>query len=338
VGVLLLPGSRAFDLAVVGEVWGQDRTDSGVPAFELRLCSPARAVTAIDPFGQVVATHGLAGLRDCDLVLATGRADPHANVPPSAVQALRRAHRDGSTVAALCSGAFTLAAAGLLDGRDATTHWRHLDELAEAAPAARVQRDVLFADEGDVLTSAGVVGGLDLCLHLVRRDHGADVAAALARRMVMPPTREGGQRQYVDSPIPPRPSRSGIASTMDWALGRLGEPIGVEDMAGHTGMSSRTFHREFTSATGVTPGRWLRGQRVRYAQRLLEATELPVERVAERAGLGTAANLRRRLHTELGVGPDSYRRTFRQGKVASGPWTSTSTSSSSARATPSPSR
>jgi transcriptional regulator GlxA family with amidase domain len=313
VGVLVLPGSRAFDLAVVGEVWGVDRTDSGIGPFELRLCSPGRVTTEIHPFGQVVATHGLSGLDGCDLVLATGRVDPHAEVPASAVQALRRAHRDGVTVAALCSGAFTLAAAGLLDGRGATTHWRHLDELEAAAPSARVHRDVLFADEGDVLTSAGVVGGLDLCLHLIRRDHGADVAAALARRLVMSPAREGGQRQYVDAPMPPRPSRSGIASTMDWALSGLGESIGVDDLAGHAGMSARTFQREFTSATGVTPGRWLRGQRIRYAQRLLEATELPVERIAQRSGLGTAANLRRRLHAELGVGPDSYRRTFRQG-------------------------
>jgi transcriptional regulator GlxA family with amidase domain len=312
VGVLVLPGSRAFDLAVIGEVWGVDRTDSGIGPFELRLCSPGKVTTGIHPFGQVVATHGLSGLRGCDLVLAGGRIDPHAEVPASAVQALRRAHRDGVTVAALCSGAFTLAAAGLLDGHAATTHWRHLDELEAVAPATRVRRDVLFADEGAVLTSAGVVGGLDLCLHLVRRDHGADVAAALARRLVMPPAREGGQRQYVDSPLPPRPSRTGLASTMDWAMGRLGDSIGVDDLVGHAGMSARTFHREFTAATGVTPGRWLRGQRVRYAQRLLEATELPVERVAQRSGLGTAANLRRRLHAELGVGPDSYRRTFRQ--------------------------
>lgn len=312
VGVLVLPGSRGFDLSVVGEVWGEDRTDDGIGPFELRLCAVGKAATEIHPYGRIAATHGLSGLQGCDLVIVPGRADPHAPVPPNAARALRRAHRDGVTVAALCSGAFTLAAAGLLDGRDATTHWRLLDDLESAAPAARIQRDVLFTDEGDVLTSAGVVGGLDLCLHLVRRELGAGVAAKLARRMVMPPAREGGQRQYVDAPVPPRPSRAGIASTMDWAMDRLGASIGVEDLVGHAGMSARTFHREFTSATGATPGRWLRGQRVRYAQQLLEATELPVERVAQRAGLGTAANLRRRLRAEVGVGPDSYRRTFRQ--------------------------
>ncbi|NBH09568.1 helix-turn-helix domain-containing protein, partial [Amycolatopsis sp. SID8362] len=194
-------------------------------------------------------------------------------------------------------------------GRPATTHWRDFDALTRVAPRADLQRDVLYTDDGGVLTSAGVVGGLDLCLYLVRRDHGADVAAALARRLVMPPAREGGQRQYVDTPVPPA-SRPGLTSTMDWALARLGSGIGVEDLVGHARMSERTFHREFAAATGVTPGRWLRVQRVRLAQRLLETTSLPVERVAERSGLGTAANLRRRMHAEVGVGPDSYRRTF----------------------------
>ncbi|WP_370944187.1 GlxA family transcriptional regulator [Amycolatopsis sp. cg5] len=308
VGVLLLPGSRSFDLAVIGEVWGVDRTDDGIGPFELRLCAAGRAPVDLHPVGKVVATHGLSGLKGCDLVLVGGRADPLAAVPDAAVRALRSAER----VAALCSGAFTLAAAGLLDGRAATTHWRLLDDLERVAPAADVRRDVLFTDDGDVLTSAGVVGGLDLCLHLVRRDHGADVTAALAKRLVMPPAREGGQRQYVDPPLPPRPSRPGIASTMDWAMTRLGTEIGVDDLVAHAGMSARTFHREFTAAAGTTPGRWLRVQRVRHAQRLLEATDLPVERVAQRSGLGTAANLRRRMHAELGVGPDSYRRTFRQ--------------------------
>ncbi|WP_447004023.1 GlxA family transcriptional regulator [Saccharothrix isguenensis] len=308
VGVLVLPGSRMFDVSVVSEVWGVDRTDSGIGPFTLRLCAPGRAATPVEPVGVIPATHGLAGLADCDLVVVPGRVDPSAPVPPAAVRALRSF---SGTVAALCSGAFTVAAAGLLDGREATTHWRLLDALEDAAPRARVVRDVLFTDGGEVLTSAGVVGGLDLCLHLVRRAHGADVAAALARRLVMPPTREGGQRQYVDPPLPTRPDRAGIASTVDWAVGRLGTPIGVADLAAHAGMSDRTFHRTFLAATGSTPGRWLRVQRVRLAQRLLETTDLPVHRVAERSGLGTPTNLRRRLRAELGVTPDAYRRTFR---------------------------
>ncbi|MQA62876.1 MAG: helix-turn-helix domain-containing protein [Actinophytocola sp.] len=177
-------------------------------------------------------------------------------------------------------------------------------------PDATVRGDVLYTDDGDILTSAGVVGGLDLCLHLVRRSQGAEAAAALARRLVMPPAREGGQRQYVEPPVPHRVQRTGVAATMDWAMARLGEPIGVRDLVAHAAMAERTFHREFSDAVGVTPGRWLRSQRVRYAQRLLETTELTVEMVAHRSGLGTAANLRRRLHAGLGVGPDTYRRTF----------------------------
>lgn len=172
---------------------------------------------------------------------------------------------------------------------------------------------MLFTDEGQVLTSAGVVGGLDLCLHLVRREHGAHAAAALARRLVMPPVREGGQRQFVEAPLPPRPARlerTAIAATMEWAMGRLTEPIGVADLAAHAGMSERSFHRAFLGAAGSTPGRWLQAQRVRHAQRLLETTDLPVGRVAERSGLGTAANLRRRVRAELGVSPDTYRRGF----------------------------
>ena len=307
VGVLVLPGSRMFDISVVSEVWGVDRSDTGVGPFELRLCAPGRVATAVEPVGVIPATHGLSGLRDCDLVVVPGRVDPLAPVPDAAVRALRSFP---GTVAALCSGAFTLAAAGMLDGREATTHWRLLDALEAAAPRARVVRDVLFTDD-EVLTSAGVVGGLDLCLHVVRRAHGADVAAALARRLVMPPSREGGQRQYVDPPLPARPDRVGIASTVDWAVERLASGVGVSDMAAHAGMSERTFHRAFLAATGNTPGRWLQVQRVRLARRLLESTDLPVHRVAERAGLGTPANLRRRLRAELGVTPDAYRRTFR---------------------------
>ncbi|MGM1061768.1 GlxA family transcriptional regulator [Saccharothrix sp. Mg75] len=307
VGVLLLPGSRSFDVAVAGEVWGVDRSDTGIGPFELRLCAPGRAATPLSPLGALPATHGLSGLAGCDLVVVPGRADSSAPVPPAAVRALRSF---GGAVAALCSGAFTLAAAGLLDGRAATTHWRLLDDLARAAPRARVLRDVLYTEDG-VFTSAGVVGGLDLCLHLVRRAHGADVAAGLARRLVMPPSREGGQRQYVEPPLPARPSRAGVAATVDWAVDRLATPVGVADLAAHAGMSERTFHRAFLAATGSTPGRWLQVQRVRLARRLLETTDLTVQRVAERSGLGTPANLRRRLRGELGVTPDAYRRTFR---------------------------
>jgi len=311
IGLLALPGTRAFDLAVTGEVWGIDRTDDGVGPFELRVCATDRGAVVTHPLGQVEATHTLRGLASCDLVIVPGRDDPLAAVDPAAITALRSAHRRGATIAALCSGAFTLAAAGLLDGRRATTYWRLLDALAAAAPAAQIERDLLYVGDGPVLTSAGVVGGLDLCLHLVRRDHGVDAATALARRLVMAAVREGGQAQYVPAPAQPRPDQPGIAATMDWVLRRVAEPVGVAEMAGHAAMSERTFHRVFVAATGTTPGRWLVGQRVRHAQRLLETSDLPVERVAERSGLGTPANLRRRMRSVLGVSPATYRRTFR---------------------------
>jgi transcriptional regulator GlxA family with amidase domain len=310
VGLLLLPGTRAFDIAVAGEVWGIDRTDSGIPGFELRVCGAGPE--PLVPVGALAPDHGLDALSGCDLVIVPGRDDPEAPVAADAVAALQAAHTAGTTIAALCSGAFTLAAACLLDGRAATTHWRLLDALTAAAPTAEVRRDVLFTGDGSVHTSAGVVGGLDLCLHLVRVDHGAGTAAALARRLVMPPAREGGQRQFVEPPLPARPDRVGIAATVDWAIGHLAEPIGVADLAQFAGMSDRSFQRAFGAATGASPGRWLLGQRVLLARRLLETTELPVHRVAQRSGLGTPANLRRRIRDAVGVSPDAYRRTFAQ--------------------------
>lgn len=311
VGLLLLPHSRTFDVAVAAEVWGVDRSDSGIGPFTLRICTLDGAAQPLAPVGSLAASHDLRGLAACDLVVVPGRRDHHAPVPAEAIDTLRTAHATGIPIAALCSGAFTLAAARLLDDRAATTHWRLLDALAATAPAADVRHDVLFTTDGPVLTSAGVVGGVDLCLHLVRQACGADVAAALARRLVMPPARDGGQRQYVEPPLPGRPRGRGLAATVDWAVARLAEPIGVPAMAAHAGMSGRSFHRAFTTTTGTTPGRWLLAQRVLLARRLLETTDLPVHRVAERTGLGTSANLRRRLRDALGVAPDAYRRTFR---------------------------
>ncbi|WP_026421414.1 GlxA family transcriptional regulator [Actinokineospora inagensis] len=310
IGVLLLPGTRVFDFAVVNEVWNLDRTPHDLGPFEFRLCAPATRLLPLRPAGSVTPTHGLAALADCDLVIALGRVDPRAPVPTPARVALRAAHAAGATVAALCSGAFTLAAAGLLDGRRATTHWALLDDLATLYPSVQVDRDVLFAEDNDILTSAGVVGGLDLCLHLVRRDLGPRAATTLARRLVMPPVREGGQAQYVETPLPTRPDRGDIASTVDWALTALANPIGVPDLAGRTRMSPRAFHRAFVATMGDTPGRWLLLQRLRRAQLLLETTNLSIDRVAAHSGLGTPTNLRRRMRSEFGTTPSTYRRTF----------------------------
>ena len=230
--------------------------------------------------------------------------------PAAALEALRAAHARGARVASICTGAFVLAHAGLLDGRRATTHWAHAERLAERYPAVTVDPGVLYLDEGDVLTSAGVAAGIDLCLHLVRRDHGAEVANAVARRIVVAPHRDGGQAQFVEAPVPVA-EEHGLEPTRAWATERLREPLTVAAMARHAACSERTFARRFRAETGTTPLQWLLGQRVLHARRLLEATDLPVEHVADAAGFGTAASLRAHFRRATATTPLAYRRTFR---------------------------
>jgi AraC family transcriptional activator FtrA len=249
-------------------------------------------------------------------VVVPGIDDPAADAEAvsSAAAAVAAAHRRGARVMSICTGAFILAEAGLLDGRRATTHWDSTAELARRYPAVLVEPDVLYVDHGDVLTSAGVAAGLDLCLHVIRSDHGAALAAKLARRTVIAPHRGGGQRQYVplvggDAPA----GTTGTEPARRWALEHLGQPIGVTTLARQACMSPRTFVRRFQSETGVTPGRWLSEQRTRTAQELLETTELPIEHVAVRSGFGSPATLRAHFARALGVTPTSYRRSFRTG-------------------------
>jgi transcriptional regulator GlxA family with amidase domain len=211
----------------------------------------------------------------------------------------------------VCSGAFVLAAAGLLDGRRATTHWMFADDLAERYPEVKVDPDVLYVDEGDVLTSAGTAAGIDLCLHVVRLDFGAEIANAVARRMVVPPHRDGGQAQFVDEPVPDGPGADLFGDTLTYMQEHLDEPLPVDELAARSAMSPRTFARRFRAATGTTPHRWLVRQRVLLAQRLLETTDLPVDRVAERCGFGAAAGLRDHFTRQVRTSPLAYRRTFR---------------------------
>ena len=215
----------------------------------------------------------------------------------------------------LCTGAFTLAAAGLLDGRRATTHWRQADELARLYPNVRLDPGVLYVDDGDILTSAGTAAGIDLCLHVVQQDFGAEVANAVARRMVVPPHRDGGQAQFVDAPLPDLPFAEPFNETLVWIQGHLDQPISVENLAQRSAMSPRTFARRFRATTGTTPHRWVVGQRVLFAQRLLETTELPVELIASRSGFGTATNLRQHFQRLVRTSPHAYRRTFRVGRA-----------------------
>jgi transcriptional regulator GlxA family with amidase domain len=261
----------------------------------------------------VAPTAGLEALDSADLVVVGGAMPDLVAGQVASLSALRAAHARGVRVMSICTGAFALAHAGLLDGRRATTHWSYCARLAAEFPAIDVDPDVLYVDDGDVLTSAGLAAGMDLCLHVVRGDYGADAATAVARWNVVAPHRDGGQAQYIDSPVPPAGAGagSGLAATRAWALSRLDEPLGVEDLARHAHMSARTFARRFVAETGESPKRWLTAQRIHHARRLLETTDLAVEEVAARSGFGSAAAMRIHFGRATATRPTAYRRTFR---------------------------
>jgi len=310
VAVLALQPVVAFDLATPLQVLGANELDGAV-RYDLAVCAVAAGPVATTTAGlRVHAGRGLRAVARAETVIVPG-FDPRAgDIDRDALRALRRAHARGARIASICTGAFALAAAGLLDGRRATTHWAHAADLAHRFPAVAVEPGVLFVDEGDVLTSAGVAAGIDLCLHLVRADHGAAVANAVARRMVVAPLREGGQAQFV--PAPAGPARGGtLAPTRAWALERLHEPIALAALAAHAGWSERTFLRRFRAETGSSPLQWLHGARIGGARELLEATDLPVEEIAARVGFGSAVALRRHFRAVAGTSPSAYRRSFR---------------------------
>ncbi len=307
VALAVTEGVPIFEVAAPCEVFGAARADLADPWYELTVCAPAGV-----RFGGWFRTdtpHGLDALAAADTVIVPACHRVDEDPPAELVEAVRAAYEAGARVASICTGAFVLAAAGLLDGRRATTHWLHADRLARRHPAVRVEPDVLYIDEGAILTSAGTVAGIDLCLHIVRTDYGAAVANALARRLVTPPHRPGGQAQFIHRPVPDR-DRGGLAELLAWTLEHLDEPLTVADLADRAHMSPRNLGRHFTAATGTTPLQWLLVQRVRRAQELLESTDLPLDRIADRTGLRTAATLRRHFHRVTGVPPDTYRRTF----------------------------
>lgn len=312
VAALLLDDLAVFEFGVVCEVFGIDRTAQGVPPMEFRVCGPEAGRPLRATIGvQIVPEHGLDGLAGADLVAvpAAGRHEVEP-FPAAALEALRRAHQAGATVLSVCSGAFVLAAAGLLDGRRATTHWMYVEELQTRYPRVEVDPDVLFVDEGDVITSAGTAAGIDACLHLVRRELGSEVVNAIARRMVVPPQRDGGQRQFVRQPLPPRAEGS-LSPVLVWMQEHLDTEHTVAALARRARLSSRTFARRFAAETGTTPHRWLTLQRVLLAQHLLETTDLDLETLARRCGFGTGALLRHHFRQVVGVSPAGYRRSFR---------------------------
>jgi transcriptional regulator GlxA family with amidase domain len=301
---LALPRVVAFDLAIPAQVFGH-RSQRG---YRFTLCAPQAGPVATTTGFALIAEHGLNALGDADTVLVPGFEPETSPLPEPVLAALRAADARGARMVSICTGAFALAGAGVLDGRRATTHWQAAARLAERHPAVRVTPDVLYVDEGRVLTSAGVAAGIDLCLHIVRRDHGAEVASAVARRMVIAPHRAGGQAQYFERPVPAGPG--GLEATRAWALQRLAEPLGVRALARHAGYSERSFARHFRAETGTTPLQWLLAQRLLEARRLLESTALPVETVAARTGFGSATSLRTHFRRALGTTPTAYRTTW----------------------------
>ncbi|MFB9640047.1 helix-turn-helix domain-containing protein [Streptomyces spiralis] len=306
-------GMLHFELAMAYEVFGSAPAGVAGPWYRVVVCGPG-------PVGAgrflLEPDHGLDQLRYADTVIIPAWADVDVAPPADLVDAVRAAHEAGGRLVSLCTGAFVLAAAGLLDGLRATTHWAHTQALATRYPRVRVEADVLYVDNGSVLTSAGKAAAMDLCLHLVRLDRGSSVANAVARRLVVPPHRDGGQAQFVTTPVP-APRNHPLAELLPWVLERLDQPLTVEDLARQARMSSRNLGRHFRAATGTTALQWLLTQRIRRAQELLETTGDSVDSIATATGMGTATTLRRHFKRTVGVPPDTYRRTFRTGNRSS---------------------
>lgn len=296
-----------FELGVAYEIFGNPPLGAEESWYDVLLCGPGSI--QVGPF-TVEPSAALERLVDAGTVIVPACADVDDPPPPELVDAVRAAHEAGARVASLCTGAFVLGAAGLLDGRRATTHWAHTAELTERYPLAEVDPDVLYTDNGSVLTSAGKAAAVDLCLHLVNLDHGAAIANMVARRLVVPPHRAGGQAQFVATPVEVRGDHR-LAQLLAWAQERLDDPLTVTDLARKAHTSPRHLGRQFRSVTGQTPLQWLLTQRVRRAQELLEATDESIEAVAVATGMGTATTLRRQFKRVLGVPPGTYRRSFR---------------------------
>ncbi|WP_093802531.1 GlxA family transcriptional regulator [Streptomyces sp. Wb2n-11] len=313
--VLALEGVYPFELSIPVRIFGTAAGPGGEPLYEVSTCSVDGGPVTTSADFTITVAHGSEALEGADTLVVPpftcGPGEDREWLSDELAQALALLPA-GARIVSICTASYVLAAAGLLDGRPATTHWNEADRFQRAFPQIQVDANVLFVDDGRVLTAAGVAAGVDLCLHLVRRDHGSEVANRVARLCVVPPWREGGQAQYIERPVP-RPSTAGTAPTRDWALGQLHRPLALAELAEHARMSVRTFCRRFRDEVGMPPGQWLAQQRVEHARRLLETTDLPVDQVAAHAGFGTAVSLRQHLSATIGVSPTAYRQAFRAG-------------------------
>ncbi len=307
VAALVYDGVSPFELGVLCEAFAIDRSDDGVPALEFAVCGPAAGRVATSVGFSLQVEHGLDRLADADLIGVPAMSN--GPTPPEVIAALQTAHERGARILSVCSGAFVLGEAGLLDGRECTTHWRHTQELSERFPLARVVPEVLYVDAGSVITSAGTAAGLDATLHIWRQEYGAAVASAVARRMVVPPQRDGGQAQFITRAVPECDVET-LGPLLTWILEHLDEDLDVESLARRALMSPRTFARRFRAETGATPHAWITGQRVRRAEELLEASDWSVERIAADVGFGNAATLRHHFGRSRGISPQQYRRQF----------------------------
>jgi AraC family transcriptional regulator, transcriptional activator FtrA len=310
VAIVVCDGFTAFELGVACEIFGDDRwVAPGDPWYRLYICADNAAPVTSDAGFEITVPYGLDALSKVDTVIVapTYRLE---DVPESVFAALRRAHARGCRILSFCVGAFVLAEAGLLDGRRVATHWADCDALAAQHPRLSVDSGVLFVDDGDILTSAGSAASIDLCLHVVRQDYGSEVATQLARQLVVPPQRAGGQAQFIEKPLPELESTNLFADTITWVQEHLDDVVTVEDLAARSAMSPRTFARRFLATTGTTPYQWLVSQRVQLAQRLLEMSDLTIESVAQKSGFCTASNLRKHFSRAVHTSPQAYRHTF----------------------------
>ncbi|MGC7094915.1 helix-turn-helix domain-containing protein [Amycolatopsis lurida] len=310
VAVLAYQGMSAFETGIVTEVFGLEWRGFGVPWYRLKICAEQPGPVRMIGGATLETPYGLDDFTDADTLVVPSVADPAADPSPELVAALRRAYHRGTRIVSICSGAFALAGAGLLDGRRATTHWRYADLLASRFPQVEVDPNPLYVEDSGVFTSAGCAAGLDLCLHLVRADFGAAVANSVARHLVIPPHRDGGQAQYIEAPMAPDPDNDHVARSMAWALEHLAEPITVAKLAEIAAMSARTYLRHFLRATGTSPIRWLIAQRVQASLPLLETTDTPIERIATAVGFDTAVTFRHHFAAAMRIAPSAYRRTF----------------------------